>query len=302
MLDVLMPVSKIDWSQEAIASIAAASLFAKVKTRLIIVLTRSDIFLSLDNHSQNEFLEIITVKSYGANYETALTAGSEYLQGQYVALMNDDDLCTEDRFKIQLSVLIDTNSDVCIGKMKKFGQLSKKLSFNNQLYFQYHHLFLLLGPYGANATWMMKRNWWESKIGKLELAGEWDWAFALKYFPDATYHYCPETLYFYRQHKDQTSRKIGYRSNLASEMGAPIEEYWRKAIGEETSRDVINILAFPYIAEGVKLRKLREITLIYIRFQRQFGFISFWFTYQYVLRVILAFTPHYLASKLGMRR
>jgi len=216
--------------------------------------------------------------------------------------MNDDDICAIDRFKVQISALRESKADISIGRMKKFGSHSFRPNYNSDFYKRYHHLYLLIGPFGANATWMMQRDWWLTRINSSEIKGEWDWGFALKYFPEAKYHYTKSTIYFYRQHVDQISRNKDYRTSLIRSMKELILENWGATLGQQVQADVVNLVALPNLLTSVDARKLGNVFCNHIRLQQRLGFYSFWLTYQFAIRVLLALIPINIARILGIEK
>lgn len=302
MLDVLMPVSRAEWVEESVNSIKVAAIHANIQLRLIVIITKSGLELESDIFKSVPFLKIIRVNSYGANYETALRAGSVHLKSEFVALMNDDDICAINRFKTQISALRKSKADISIGRMQKFGSHSYRPNFNSDFFKRYHHLFLLIGPFGANATWMMKRDWWLSRINSSTIKGEWDWGFALKYFPEAKYHYTKSTIYFYRQHIDQISRKTDYRTNLIQNMRELLLENWVATIGPQVRAEAVNLIALPYLLTSVNAKKLGHVFSNYLRLQQRLGFFSFWLVYQFAIRVFLALIPIKFEKILGIER
>ena len=297
-----MPVSRVEWVEESIESVLAAALHADIQMRLIVIVTRSDLELNFDKFNSDSSFSIVRVNSFGANYESALRAGSNFLESEFVALMNDDDICAIDRFQIQISALRASKADISIGRMKKFGSVSYRPNYNSDFFNRYHHFFLLIGPFGANATWMMQRNWWLTRINSIDIKGEWDWGFALKYFPESKYHYTKSTIYFYRQHIDQISRKRDYRTNLIRSMRELLHEHWVATLGRQVPADAVNLLTFPNLLISVDLRKLGQVFSICVRLHRKLGFYSFWLTYQFVMRISLALTPPKLANRIGIEK
>ena len=68
----------------------------------------------------------------------------------------------------------------------------------------YHPLFLILGSYGADATWLMRSDWWRQNAF-FDGYDCLDWRIALASFPKSEVFYCDQTLYFYRVHSDQST-------------------------------------------------------------------------------------------------
>jgi hypothetical protein len=85
----------------------------------------------------------------------------------------------------------------------------------------YHPIFLLLGSYGANASWCMRSEWWE-KQSFFDSNQCLDWRIAMNSFNNTSIAYLPEDLYFYRKHSDQvTSQK-----NFSTSEMQPVYQKW----------------------------------------------------------------------------
>ena len=147
-----------------------------------------------------------------ANYLEALNFGLEHSSSKYVAIMNSDDLISENRFKEQITALKIGNYDLSVTKFQKFSSNKRKIPSilgdePDGLYLE----LLLLGSYYANATWCFLRTW----AGSMRLfqidSDVSDWASAIRVMKLARVHYSPQYLYFYRMHNDQVTRSSKQR-------------------------------------------------------------------------------------------
>ncbi len=206
MLDVIFPFHRDDsYLREAIASLAATR---GVTLRLIIIDDRIDNTKNLKDLF-SVFKRYDYVKTIGGlGYGESLRLGSTLISSNYVALMNSDDRVTSDRFYKQMNVL--DNAELSISKMVRFvsGKLPIPSILGDIQNDQYDPFFLLLGAYGANATWCMHANWWK-KNSFFDADACLDWRIALKSFHESKISYTREPLYFYRKH---TSQVTTYRS------------------------------------------------------------------------------------------
>ena len=93
-----------------------------------------------------------------------------------------------------------------------------------------HPSFLLLGPIGADASWVFKRNWALSNNLFAEKTDVSDFATALRVMPGSKVCVVPERLYFYRTHKGQVTsssknskpiHEIELLTKLNSYLGLP---------------------------------------------------------------------------------
>jgi glycosyltransferase involved in cell wall biosynthesis len=163
---------------------------------------RSSIMKKLENYE----LRFLYVRTKGnAGYGLALKLGTSKINSKYVALMNSDDLIHPERFVKQIEAI--KSRDLCFTKMSRINQFNQNLPFlfGSILSSDYDPIFLLLGSYGANATWLMTAEWWDKNCffdSELGL----DWRIAMKSFLHTDFIYLNEPLYYYRKHSLQSSR------------------------------------------------------------------------------------------------
>jgi hypothetical protein len=193
-------------------------------------------------------------------YGEALRIGSLEVDSKFVALFNSDDLVDARKFEIQLKAIEDAN--VCITGMQRMNIAGHKM---NSLTFDpktnaYTHLLLLLGSYGANATWLMQNEWWQ-KNAFFDSNECLDWRIALRHFAATDICYIKQDLYKYRKHANQvTSRK-----NISQERMLPVYNEWRRLCLsldiEENSYDMFSAIATPWNVQGsLELNDLLKLT------------------------------------------
>jgi hypothetical protein len=159
--------------------------------------------LAISRHSGHEL--IITPPGFKSGYGKSLDRAKAWLDSEYVGLMNSDDLVDPTKFNKQIQQLSAGNFDISITQMKRIDVRNRVSTsiFANSEPLEYSPFFLLLGSYGANATWTMRRE----IFCRLELDTKacLDWRLALANFSNLNIAYLPEPLYFYRRHSSQTT-------------------------------------------------------------------------------------------------
>jgi glycosyltransferase involved in cell wall biosynthesis len=144
-------------------------------------------------------------------YGNAIAEGIENLKGSFFALMNSDDLVHPNKFINQIRDLQRENADLSVGKIIKFNDTGKIISqslgyLTNS---NYNSRVLLLGAYGADATWCGRTEKIKSWEFSNELAADWITAFTN--FPNSKIVYSPNAFYFYRQHKNQITMSQDFK-------------------------------------------------------------------------------------------
>ena len=202
-LDVLLPFHRIDkYFKQAIDSLSSTK---GVSFNTILIDDRLD-------KSQDINTVITRLKSFdivettgGTGYANALRLGTSYITQDFVALFNSDDLIDPSRFKKQIKEL--DKAELCISKISRIKHdNSKSYSMIGEMGSKhYDPIFLLLGAYGADASWSMRTEWWK-RNAFFDNQDYLDWRIALKSFRETTISYIPEPLYFYRKHGDQVTK------------------------------------------------------------------------------------------------
>ena len=204
-IDVLLPFHKADEHFYSALKSLELSSYKNLNVILIndcIQECQSSIMKKLENYKLR-FLYARTKGNIG--YGLALKLGTSKINSKYVALLNSDDLIHPERFVKQIEAI--KAKDLCFTKMSRINQFNQNLPFlfGSMRSSDYDPIFLLLGSYGANATWLMTAEWWDKNCffdSELGL----DWRIAMKSFLHTDFVYLNEPLYFYRKHSLQSSR------------------------------------------------------------------------------------------------
>lgn len=204
-LDLLLPFHKVDdYFYQAIHSIQESS----IQPHVILIDDRPT--SEKTRFSNFGFNKFSILKTGGeAGYGLALELGSKFIETEHVALFNSDDLIHPKKFEIQLSNI--RESDISITNLQRINDKNRPIhsllgTLNTDTY---DPIFLILGAYGANATWLMKSEWWLNNafFDNQEML---DWRIALKTFNDARITYSNEKLYLYRKHNSQKTKQRKY--------------------------------------------------------------------------------------------
>ena len=198
-IDILLPFHRVDkFLHAAVASLLDSK---DVRPRIILIDDRPYKNTSV-NFPLNHRFKIVN-NELSPGYGNALITGSGHIQSEYVALMNSDDLIDNEKLYRQLKELKNhdlsiTNIERITSKGFKSKSLTGEITSN-----EYSKDFLLLGSYGANATWAMRSEWWKQQV--LDNDQCLDWRIALSAFSDTKISYIPLKLYSYRRHSMQTN-------------------------------------------------------------------------------------------------
>jgi len=208
VVDVILPFNRVD----DYLLLAVKSVFASVgiHVRLILVDDRLD---SSDPIPALPGQNVVILRTAERGYGNAISVGLREVSSEFFALMNADDLIHPNRLSRQIRDLIKTNSELSIGRVIKFNNsgivVSQKLG--NLRGRTYSAGALLLGAYGANATWCCRTsviNAWTFSVKPAT-----DWITALNYFEHTQITYSSSAIYFYRQHSSQVTKSKSYFRN-----------------------------------------------------------------------------------------
>jgi hypothetical protein len=279
-LTVIIPVSRLDWLKECLDSVQLSVSASAIDTEVLLVDTRKKTKPTLSKAYSNEFLKIRTICLPGATYGEALDFSKFAVNSKYVALMNDDDLVTADRFSSQYMRILSDDAEICVAKFKHFGD--RKISLNLQPLQKFTYEMLFLGPYCANATSFMETSFFQN-LPSLK-SENWDWNVALLNFKNARITYLPKVVYLYRQHEGQTTREADYRSNLFDSMSPQLTQSFQAFSGKEISNSALKALAFPYLSNRVKVKEFVELIKCIWYFRQVFFKAPIWASYQFTAR------------------
>ena len=206
-LSIVLPVIKLDYFKEALQSTIDAAQDLDFE---IIIIDVTIVGIPRFSNFTPEHIGLISAP--GSSYEKALHLGLQQAKGEYIALMNDDDLCAPNRFSTQLGLLEDSAADVAVGRLRKIGKISIDLNFSPNLS-KFSSEMLLLGAYGANAALMFRKGWLLEHFEVNEYL-VWDWQFALEKFKYARIVGSNQAIYFYRQHPKQVTRTTQHAQDV----------------------------------------------------------------------------------------
>jgi hypothetical protein len=282
-LDVLLPLNREAFFLQALNSTLDALSQIAGSGRVIILDTREyDTRNLLVTNSKN----ISVISCEGFDYKDAILLGVKDSDADFIALMNDDDICDPERFTKQLSQIIADNAEICICKILKVNVALKPIwNFNLQPRKRYSSSMLLLGPYGANASLLAKRTWFLSKA-KNDINGVWDWNFALQNYPGSKISYVAEALYYYRTHKGQISKQENHTELLMSEQPLIIQKFLYDLAGEFFNLDFLEGLLFPRFRKSSSVSFLQTIKLFRCIIRISPEIERTWLMYQISLRFI----------------
>ena len=287
-LTVIIPVSRVDWLRICIESIHLAVTESELVTEVFLVDTREHAIPDLQNFSMGAKI----FRLPGASYGEALDHCKSYVNSDFVALMNDDDLVTTDRFLKQYNQIIADDAEVCMGKLRRLGEMNFSLNFQPFKTFSYDMLFM--GPYCANATWFLKAQFFKN-LPSIN-SKNWDWNIALLALNTARVTYLTDVIYLYRQHVGQVTRSPEYRLELFDSVYPQWKESFHSNYDYKASSNVIKAIAFPYLPNDVEFKDLSQILYIFWHMRRCFLKAPIWMAYHVLVRLAL-FSKNYFRSK-----
>lgn len=224
-LSVLLPFHRADEHLNSAVESCLKTTGCRVEIVLIDTRNTKEPKLLFDNQTSHK---LRMVDAPNADYYSALKVGLDSSTSQYLALMNSDDLVAANRFKIQLDKLKSSRANLCITEMRKFSKdVSKSLPsiLGTFIVNDYSSELLLLGSYGANATWLFEREWATSNDVFLNRGDNSDWKSALRIFPKTKIVSINDELYYYRLHNLQTTKRTIYDNR---ELEIALEEFNQK--------------------------------------------------------------------------
>ena len=200
----------------------------------------------LSNYRNVTYVKNDTSHGYGS----ALKVGFQHCQFEKIALMNSDDLMSPYRLYKQILALENSGSDLNFAKMSYIAQCghNRKPLLGAINLENFSPVCLLFGSYGADATWVMKRSWFENNF-KFDNLDFLDWRIALNSFQKSKISFVNSPLYSYRKHASQITnlRKkqldlFGYTETYNSWRTLAIDYGFR-----ETNESLFNFMATPFL-------------------------------------------------------
>jgi len=207
-ISVLLPFHRAD--EHLNLAVESCLMTTGCRVEIVLIDTRNSNEPRLVFENKTDHI-LRTVKAPSASYYSALKTGIDATNSPYLALMNSDDLVASKRFKNQLERLKSSKSDLCITEMRKFSKdISRALPsvLGTLRSIDYSPELLLLGAYGANATWLFSREWAITNDVFVDLGEKSDWKSALRSFPNTRIVWINEELYYYRLHSLQTTKRV----------------------------------------------------------------------------------------------
>jgi glycosyltransferase involved in cell wall biosynthesis len=171
-----------------------------------------------DRLQENEL--ILIVESPIPGYANAIKRGLECVDSPFVAFQDSDDLTNPYRLASQIDKLTSENADICNCLMVKIDNLNSICTLQppDLTRCSDKSLVLLLGSFGANSTWVMRRELLDSDRLFDYSAQALDWNSALKNFPTLKIVTVNRIGYFYRMHDEQMTRADSYKTMIKREI------------------------------------------------------------------------------------
>jgi glycosyltransferase involved in cell wall biosynthesis len=242
-LDVILPFHRVDkYFESSILSLAQTN---NVSFRTILIDDRIDKSEDLAILFNNLKSFVVTETPGGIGYGKSLEYGSKLVKSDAIALFNSDDLISPDRLSRQYDQL--NNHEISITNMARINAQGKR---NKSIMGEisstaYNPIFLSLGAYGANASWCVRKTWWDKFI-YFDNDECLDWRIALTSFCSTSIGFISEPLYFYRKHSDQVTNQY----NLSRSQMDVVYKAWINfitSIGiEPTTYSIFSALATPW--------------------------------------------------------
>jgi glycosyltransferase involved in cell wall biosynthesis len=214
-IDVILPTHQnTNYLTDSVNSILMSE---GVKVRLIIVDDRADQSLKLDIPDSQKILLVSTGGNTG--YNNAIQVGLNEAKSNFIAFQDSDDISDPRRLRREVDSLILEDAEIAYCKMQIIDNSGKKLFhyLQNVVEPSYFGYSLLFGSYGANSTWVIRRDAFE-KINFSRFEKSYDWAIGLKSLVDLRIVYVHDSLYFYRKHRNQMTQEIEYQDKSLTEI------------------------------------------------------------------------------------
>jgi glycosyltransferase involved in cell wall biosynthesis len=266
-VDVILPFHRVDrFFFEAIESLSASQ---GVSMRVILVDDRVDQTESVDAifKSLKDFTLVST--GGGKGYGTALKVGTQETSSDIIALFNSDDLVDPMRLALQVTSL--TNSDISITRIERIRADSRRSrsiagSQDSKIY---HPAYLLLGSYGANASWCMRSEWWK-KHSFFDHSESLDWRIALRAFPISKIEYLDIPLYYYRKHANQVTAKKDLTTEIMSATYLAWNDLAKSLLGSYFTRGIFDAYGTPWLlGESFHRAEQEEFTNVLTNFSQK---------------------------------
>jgi glycosyltransferase involved in cell wall biosynthesis len=212
-VEIILPFNKIDeYFLSALNSVLASE---DVRIKILLLDDRVDCSSNLPKLPIGTY-KILRTSTRG--YGNAISEGLGQIDSEYFAVMNADDLIHPRRLINQILDLELKNADLSVGKIVKFNSsgkiLTQRLGYLTKG--EYTETVLLLGAYGADASWCGRTEKLKTWNISNELAT--DWITALENFSHLNVVYSPKAIYFYRQHESQLTKSEIFKQSSSQEI------------------------------------------------------------------------------------
>jgi glycosyltransferase involved in cell wall biosynthesis len=249
-LDVVLPFHRADrYFESSILSLAQTK---NVSFRTILIDDRIDKSEDLSSLFNNLKLFSVVETPGGIGYGKSLGYGSKLVESDAIALFNSDDLISPDRLSRQYDQL--NNHEISVTNMARINAQGKRnKSILGEISSRaYDPIYLALGSYGANATWCVRKTWWD-KFVYFDSDECLDWRIALTSFCSSNIGFISEPLYFYRKHSDQVTNNY----NPSKTKMEVIYKAWSTFIAsigiEAAEYSTFSVLATPWDSNAYKI-------------------------------------------------
>lgn len=215
-VDVIVPFNRVnEFLLQSVESVLASK---GVIVRIILVSDGVEMQALPVSFQENN--KILIVESSMPGYVNAIEKGLEYVDSPFIAFQDSDDLTNPYRLASQIDKLTSENADICNCLMVKIDNLNSicKLQPPDLTGCSDKSLVLLLGSYGANSTWVIRRELLDPDRIFDYSAQALDWNSALKNFPTLKIVTVNRIGYFYRMHDEQMTRADSYRTLIKREI------------------------------------------------------------------------------------
>jgi hypothetical protein len=219
-----------------------------------------------NNHS-------IILKTEGKlGYASAINHASNEILSEYVSLMNSDDRVNKYKFRKQINKLLTTDSDACIGSIRKRMSFIPVPALLIRLKNRTHYTpnLLLFGAYGADAGILVKKEVWKKHFRYPIDSMASDWSLAFLVYPKIKITFESKAKYYYTVHRDQTTRKKSYMDFFKS-----IYPDWVKFNSDlalpELNLEEASIIAAPSSRVDLNLINISKISNWSIEFNSKYG-------------------------------
>jgi len=102
----------------------------------------------------------------GIGLPAVIEYSKQFVFEDYVAILAGDDLMSSDRLQLQIKVIEQEFSEVCLSRMQKFSLNHEKLEIlsGNPEIETFTKVWLLLGSYGADGTILMTTDFYKKSM------------------------------------------------------------------------------------------------------------------------------------------